>query len=246
MNNLIIDNRDSKKNPLISIVIVTFNAGSTLASTLESIEVLHLDEVEVIIIDGNSSDNTVSLINSYQSIVNFCISENDSGIYDAMNKGIKFSNGKYIYFLGADDILLSDFRDIIPLLNDSNDIVYANVKLLSDGSIYCGKFNKYKLMQCNICHQSIFYPKNIIDNNLFDLKYSLLADYALNIFLFSKYRFTYVSKVVALYNNKGASSVGDIHFESDKMKLIRNSLGFKFYFMKLFRSVTVKLYKKLL
>ncbi|MBP9970812.1 MAG: glycosyltransferase, partial [Paludibacteraceae bacterium] len=92
----------------ISIIIATYNASKTLNRCLDSIVSQKNSEVELIIIDGGSTDETLSVINSYSSDIDYVLSEKDNGLYDAWNKGIKAAKGDWIMFLGADDQLLSN------------------------------------------------------------------------------------------------------------------------------------------
>ena len=92
----------------ISIVIATYNAGKTLCNCLNSIVTQLTDDVELVIIDGGSRDNTNSIIESYGSQIAYHISEPDKGIYDAWNKGVKKAKGDWIMFVGADDVLLPE------------------------------------------------------------------------------------------------------------------------------------------
>lgn len=91
--------------PLISIITVVFNGAATLRQTIDSIIPNISDEVEYLIIDGGSTDGTVDIIRQYEDYLAYWVSEPDQGIYDAWNKAIGASNGKYLSFVGADDIL---------------------------------------------------------------------------------------------------------------------------------------------
>lgn len=90
----------------ISIVIATYNAALTLRTCLESIILQLSEQCELIIIDGGSKDGSCEIIKSYSEHISYTISEPDKGIYDAWNKGIKVARGKWISFIGADDVLL--------------------------------------------------------------------------------------------------------------------------------------------
>ena len=92
----------------ISIIIATYNAEKTLQRCFDSIRNQKNEKIELIVIDGNSNDNTLSIIESNADIVDYYVSESDKGIYDAWNKGVKVSTGEWIEFLGADDKLLPD------------------------------------------------------------------------------------------------------------------------------------------
>ena len=99
-------------NKLISVVIVTFNAEKHISACLDSLAKNINKYTEIIIIDGLSTDNTIGLIDNYKDIITFLISEKDSGIYDAMNKGVRKASGNFIYFLGADDTLALNFNEL--------------------------------------------------------------------------------------------------------------------------------------
>ena len=94
-----------KSLPLISVVTVVFNGAKTLRETIASIIPQLCDDVEYLIIDGGSNDGTVDIIREYEHHLAYWISEPDHGIYDAWNKGIDASQGEFISFVGADDIL---------------------------------------------------------------------------------------------------------------------------------------------
>lgn len=91
----------------ISIITVCFNCDKTIADTLNSVKIQSYKNIEHILIDGGSTDDTLSLIKTYQSSGSeypiLYISEPDQGLYDAMNKGIQLSSGDYVGFLNADD-----------------------------------------------------------------------------------------------------------------------------------------------
>lgn len=91
---------------LISIVIATYNAELTLDKCLDSIVPQLTDKCELIIIDGDSDDNTYRILKSYDEYISYSVSEPDNGIYDAWNKGIRVAKGEWIAFIGADDVLL--------------------------------------------------------------------------------------------------------------------------------------------
>ena len=93
---------------LLSIIIATYNAGNTLDACLTSITKQKSSEIELLIIDGGSSDKTLDIIHSYGDKIDVLISEPDKGIYDAWNKGISHATGAWIMFIGADDILVEN------------------------------------------------------------------------------------------------------------------------------------------
>lgn len=89
-----------------SIVIATFNSAATLAAALDSVLSQGRDDVELLVIDGGSTDGTMDVVRTYHSDIAHAVSEPDAGIYDAWNKGLRAASGDYIGFIGADDIYL--------------------------------------------------------------------------------------------------------------------------------------------
>jgi glycosyltransferase involved in cell wall biosynthesis len=173
----------------VSIITVTYNAADTLGATIQSVLDQTYTNIEFIIIDGNSSDGTVEIIKGFNSRLAFWSSEKDRGIYDAMNKGIAAATGDWIYFLGADDVLINNtvLAEIQESLNSEEvDFLYGNVKLKSNNVTMGGSRSYRELIGRNISHQAIFYKTDIIkQKGFYNLKYKILADYDLNLRIFA-------------------------------------------------------------
>lgn len=177
-------------NKIISIIIATYNASDTILECLDSIENEINSDCELIIIDGNSSDNTLDLMNKKKELIDVLISEPDKGIYDAWNKGIKMSSGKWILFLGADDLLLEN--SLLTYLNflrerNSSDYDYVcaqNEYINLDNKFikYIGKEPKWKAMKYYMpaAHVASLHNKKLFDEiGVFNLDYKICADYEL-------------------------------------------------------------------
>ena len=97
-------------NYLITIIIPTYNCEKTIGDALDSILGQSIKEVEVLIVDGLSTDRTLEIVAQYQTKhANIVLhSEKDEGIYDAMNKGIGLAKGDWLYFMGSDDTLFEN------------------------------------------------------------------------------------------------------------------------------------------
>ena len=95
------------QNLKISIVTVCFNSGLTIAKTFKSIDKQSYKNVEVIVIDGGSTDNTIEIVESFENVVDVFVSEPDKGIYDALNKGLRLATGDVIGILHSNDFLAS-------------------------------------------------------------------------------------------------------------------------------------------
>lgn len=92
----------------VSIITVCYNSEKTIADTLESVQIQDYPNIELIVIDGQSADGTLAIIEKYKSIVSKSVSEPDNGIYDAMNKGIKLATGDIIGILNSDDVFANN------------------------------------------------------------------------------------------------------------------------------------------
>ena len=171
--------------------------------------------------------------------------EKDSGIYDAMNKALADIDTQWVYFLGADDRLLPGFMDLISQLSSLNNIYYGNVLYSSDRKQYDGKFNTVKLVYRNICHQSIFYPLDVLRKNPFSTRYPIRADWASNIDLMSRFEFVYCDYTVAIYNNEeGISTTNkDVVFDSEKNALFRETFGAGYYLLSFTAPLLARIYK---
>lgn len=103
--------RADEDMPLMSIVIACFNAAKTLDATIRSVVAQQRHDVELIVIDGKSRDDTLAVIHAHALQIDHWVSEPDTGIYDAWNKGVRAARGRYIAFVGADDVLLPGALD---------------------------------------------------------------------------------------------------------------------------------------
>lgn len=206
--------------PLFSIIIPTSNSGELINKSLCSIVQQTFTDYEIIIQDGLSIDNTISIIEEikrrYSSISIKVFQEQDRGVYDAMNKALKKANGEWIYFLGSDDALydkevLGKVNAHITTSGQKPDVVYGNVLLKSTGQPYAGEVDLKRLLtRENICHQSIFYRKDTFERvGTYNLRYKIWADWDLNIRCFQhpEVYIIYIDEVIAFYNDElGTSS----------------------------------------
>lgn len=212
------------EKPLISIITVVSNGEKHLEETIQSVINQTYENVEYIIMDGGSTDGTVDIIKKYENQIDYWVSEADDGIYYAMNKATSIANGNWVYFIGADDVFYDCLANITKYLNNNNCIYYGNIKLKSNKMIYDGKFNLIKLLWKNLPHQAIFYPKSVFINHTYNTKYIILADYYLNLVLFTGkfYTFQFINLLIAEYNDiSGKSSeIVDTIFKKDKPTII--------------------------
>src|SRR5690606_12140144 len=135
-----------------------------------------------------SSDNTPAIVSTASQLyanIQF-ITEPDGGIYDAMNKGIRKAKGKWLFFLGGDDhftkkTILSEIGNAIEK-NPDADLIYGDVWSEIYHRVYEGEFNINKILGQNVCHQCMFFRKDLfLKMGLYDLKYKHNADYQFNL-----------------------------------------------------------------
>jgi len=118
----------------ISIITISFNSSQTIEKTLNSVASQSFKNIEYIIVDGGSMDNTLEICNSFSHISKI-ISEPDKGVYDAFNKGLKLVTGDIIGFLNADDVFFNEnsVQEIVnAFLNNQTDIVYGNLDYVNE------------------------------------------------------------------------------------------------------------------
>ncbi|MCL1160661.1 glycosyltransferase [Shewanella chilikensis] len=171
------------KNIVLSVVVVTFNAIVDIQKSLTSLKKLGLNsKVELIFIDGGSTDGTKEFITEL-NMADVLKSEPDHGIYDAMNKGVQNCSGEWVYFLNAGDKLVVSVDSIIDhlqRLEDDKLICFGDTNVVNETSEKLVKHsieNKASFyFSMPLCHQSMFYRKNILMEKPFDLRYKIIAD----------------------------------------------------------------------
>ena len=130
----------------VSIITITYNSEATLKDTIESVVNQSYNDIEYIIVDGKSTDNSLSIIESYKDKISKVISEKDKGLYDALNKGIALATGDLIGIIHSDDFYTNNFviEKIVKSIEENNsDAVYADLYYVD--KVYTNKiFRKWK------------------------------------------------------------------------------------------------------
>lgn len=215
-----------KINPKITVAIVVFNRVKTLSDALQSIAEQNYKNIEVIVIDGGSTDGTLDVIKRYDTLITYSVSEKDSGIYDAMNKALDKATGDWILFMGSDDKLYSKtiFSNIVPKFK-KNAVNIGMVVKSDDMNIEGGfLFANFRVAFNNPCQQCVFYPKKAYSRFRFNLKYKIFGDWDYNLRVFCKYPVHYFKDVVSIYCVEGISScVRDTDFLNDRERIIKEN-----------------------
>jgi glycosyltransferase involved in cell wall biosynthesis len=178
--------------PLISVIIAVYNNKSTLQQCLDSVVRQTYSNVELIVIDGNSSDGTVELLKENSQEITFFISEPDTGIYNAWNKGLNRAKGDWICFLGADDFLLNNqvFENIskkLALIPSNVCVAYSQIMLVNHsgeklypiGESWENVGQRFKQVMC-IPHPAVMHRRDLFARHgYFDESFKIAGDYEL-------------------------------------------------------------------
>ena len=183
----------------ISLITVCYNSGKTIEDTFKSVQSQSYKDIEYIVIDGGSKDNTLELINQYKEIIDYTVSEKDKGLYDAMNKGIKKATGDVIGFLNSDDLFCDDMavEKVMNVFNENSkiDSVYADIYYVDQNNTdkivrkwITGKQKTFK-KGWHPAHPTFYVKKHVYEKcGVFNLNYKLAADFELMLRFLEKYK----------------------------------------------------------
>ncbi|MEY3811471.1 MAG: hypothetical protein RIT11_549 [Pseudomonadota bacterium] len=184
--------------PKFSIITVCLNSEKTIQRCLESISKQSFRDFEHIVIDGMSKDKTLDIISSYN--VNLCVSEKDKGIYDAMNKGVSLSTGKYILFLNSDDEILPRFLEECNKVIGSADYLSSAINMVFKDR--CSIWTAKEIARTSfywrmpIPHAGLIVKKNVFEElGGFDLTFKVTSDFDFVIKMLKK-------RYIGVYNNQ--------------------------------------------
>lgn len=233
---------------LLNIVMVVYNAVDSVEFSLLSVLRFKSPNIRLIIIDGGSTDGTLDILNKYKNRISVLISEKDYGIYDAMNKSLKYIESGWVLFLGADDILIESPNKLLEYTKNPTTIYYASSFFNVLQKKYAGRFNTLKLTRRNICHQAILYPTTVFEQYSYDLRYKLLADYNLNLLLWkdNNFSFLHIPLTITVFNQRGSCSREiDWNFERNKIKIIKRTYPFYVYILNFVLDITLEIFRKI-
>lgn len=232
----------------VSIITVTYNAESTLEKTLLSVLGQSCHDYELLLIDGASSDHTVEIIQAYEERVRageFGIapsqfrwqSEPDSGLYDAMNKGLDLARGDYVWFINAGDKIYDPdtLQRIVDAVEASPnaDVVYGQALIIDEEDHILGErhriapssLNKKSLLDgLVVCHQSILARRSLSPR--YDLRYKLSADYDwVCCLLDCSKRNLYIDAYLSRFMSAGLSSQKRKESLKERFSIMRRHFG---------------------
>lgn len=204
-----------KEQILVSIITVSFNAANTIEQTIKSVINQTYNNIEYIIIDGASTDNTLDIANKYKKNIKHLVSEPDHGIYNAMNKGIALASGSLVGIINADDWYEPKTVETIVAH-------YKSKGIERDDTVYYGFLRLWKnekefgirrvlhdfIPEFVIQHPTWFVPKKLYEKyGVFDESFKISSDYDLmNRFFHKSVNFCPIDAVLANFRYGGASS----------------------------------------
>ncbi len=203
----------------ISVITINLNNLSGLRRTVESVFLQDYPHIEYLIIDGGSNDGSLDFIKSRESKFDYWVSEEDFGIYDAMNKGIIKAKGDYLIFLNSGDYFFSS-KSLSSLIdnNMTKDIIYGNMGIEKEGKIEVKKYPRLLTIDY-FKNGTIPHPSSLIKRSLFEkfgnynTNYTIISDWAFFLDVIVKYNVTYhyVDVLVSIFNLEGVSSRPNSH-----------------------------------
>ena len=217
---------------LITIVTATYNAGKTLEYCIKSVLKQKADDIEYVIVDGASTDNTLDIVEKYKSSIDIIISEKDRGVYDAWNKALDVCHGEWIIFLGADDFYadgsMDKYRHFIETHDVNNvDIIVAKGALVNEDREYLmdiGKPYEWDVFRKNsfLAHGAVLHNRKLFDEvGKYNLKFNISADYEL--LLRKKLNALYMDEKTLFMMNTGISGSTKCLWQAFDIKRFRKS-----------------------
>jgi hypothetical protein len=208
-----IDERLCGSSLSFSVITVVYNDAELLERTIKSVINQSCNSFEYIVIDGGSIDGTLNVIEKYKDHITQWVTEEDKGIYDAMNKGIDIAKGDWLNFMNAGDVFV-DSNTLVNVFNhvgDDKDVIYGDRFYVKRGNKTLQKAKSIETIfqRMPFGHQSTFVRRGIMRKYKFNDTYKFAADYnlLLNLFL-SGYKFEYIGFPVCEYLSGGESESG--------------------------------------
>lgn len=234
-------------NHKISIITINKNNASGLEKTISSVIKQTYKNIEYIIVDGNSTDNSLNVIKKYSEYISVWISEEDKGIYDAMNKGLDLANGNYVIHLNSGDYLSDNkvIETLVSNITDDFDVIYGNIIIKDKNLMKQIKSTQHihynKTYQHNIPAQPVCFIKREVFSKYggFDTSYKITADVVLIAKILSdrNIKYKYINIPITVFETNGISSNKNnqnIIFLERKRFLIENFPGYLSDFYKVY------------
>jgi putative colanic acid biosynthesis glycosyltransferase len=199
-------------SPALSVILACKNPGPQLRDALESVWTQRCDGMEVIVIDGGSTDGSLAWLTAQRGRLACLVAEPDAGVYNAMSKGVAAARGDWLLFLGADDRLVGDvvLSEALNWAKETEAGVIAGEVAYDDGRIYRLGSRVNPIARNFVHHQAAFYRRSLFaENGGFDPSLAIMADYDFNVRLWkNRVRFKPIPLRVAACGTRGLSDSG--------------------------------------
>lgn len=204
-------------NPLVSIIIPSFNQGEFIEQTILSVLYQTYQNIECIIIDGASSDNTVDVIKHYESKLSKIVSEEDEGQADAINKGIRLASGDFITWVNSDDLLdptAIEYAVAAFVENPDVDFVYGDINLINERSVSLRVLkgcqiklsSVFFIMDLPIPQQGSMWRRNVTSSvGLLGEQWHYVLDREFFLRICMKHNVKYINKIMGSFRQHGQS-----------------------------------------
>jgi glycosyltransferase involved in cell wall biosynthesis len=201
--------------PFFSIITINFNNAAGLQITIDSVLQQSFKDFEFLIIDGGSTDGSIKVFDANKSGIHYFISEKDSGIYNAMNKGITRATGKYLLFLNSGDILAdNEVLQKVASTNPFQDLVYGNMLIKDKNKSIRQGIMPDKLTHLHLLRDTLWHPVTFIsrfainDFGYYDEGFKIAADYDSFLYLILKRKSSYIHLPfnISVFANTGISA----------------------------------------
>ena len=211
-----------------SIITINYNNASQLRRTIESVLAQTFRDIEFIVIDGGSTDNSLEVIRAFANRIDYWVSEPDRGIYHAMNKGMKQAHGEYVNFMNAGDSFhAADVLEEIDRQLGDADILFGNVCDAATGRRYGGiragsEVTFLTLKKEILCHQATFYRREVLERHPYDESLRIIADWKVNVqaIVFDNCKVKVVDTIIANYDLTGMSSTQSTLHAEERRKVM--------------------------
>lgn len=174
--------------PFFSIIVVCRNPGPRLQAALDSVWTQRGAEAEIVVIDGASTDGTAAWLENRRDRFGTLVSEPDTGVYQAMNRGVQQARGQWLLFLGADDVLADSqvLARVRAAIGEAAGGLFCGEAAYADGRVWRAPLNPGVRYRNFLHHQACFYHRSVFVQSGFDEKLTLQADYDFNLRLWQR------------------------------------------------------------
>lgn len=221
--------------PLVSIITVCLNSAKTIRQTIESVHQQTYENIEYIIIDGRSTDDTVNIVRSYENAIDYYVSEPDGGLYAAMNKGIALATGSYLLVLNSDDwyepnavslLVNSHRKSKVDFVSGRARNVDANGRAVGD--IRSMPWDESIRLRMPLRHETMLIPRHLYDLiGGYDENYRIISDFKFSLGLFERgYKHYEVPEVIMNFRQTGVSSIALDKLTAERERLMRQQFPF--------------------